>query len=195
MGYFDKVAANYFKETDEGEVIYYPNGALGKGRLVPDEATREALFNMQKQMLQVLFLVVLPYIWIIGIAGAYTLGAFSPVLLVAGYYLYRQHKLTRHLKKHHLRLGFKEAATRGSKVLPDAYYKIMMVFSVLVIILALSLPMMMGVPFEQLFWPVIGISAFGLFGLVLAVKMYQLKKSGPKGTAQRDAATQQGGDR
>ncbi len=45
MGYFDKIAKAAFKEGDNGETIYFPNGLLGKGRLVKDPARRNQLFK------------------------------------------------------------------------------------------------------------------------------------------------------
>lgn len=175
MGYFDKAAENYFKETTEGEVIYYPNGVLGKGRLVPDSSTKEELFSFQKRVLKITFLVIFPYVWLMGIAGVFTLGSFSPIILFVIYYLYKQHMLTRCLKKHHVKLGFKEAATKGSKNIPNWYYKITMAFSVLIMVLALCLPVMFSVPFAKMIVPVIGILSFGLLGLALSVRMFQLK--------------------
>jgi hypothetical protein len=43
MGYFDGIAANYFKTDGEGRHVFFPWGILGSGYLVPTDAEYERL--------------------------------------------------------------------------------------------------------------------------------------------------------
>ena len=53
MGYFDQLAEAAFKTSDDGEIIYYPNGVLTKGRVIPDQETRDKAFKLQRKILKV----------------------------------------------------------------------------------------------------------------------------------------------
>lgn len=37
MNYFESIADSYFKKSNEGKVIFYPWGVLGKGYIIPTE--------------------------------------------------------------------------------------------------------------------------------------------------------------
>ncbi len=41
MGYLDGLTDAFFKRNADGESLFYPNGVLGKGYVLPDEAKRD----------------------------------------------------------------------------------------------------------------------------------------------------------
>lgn len=46
----DRITAQQFKVDAEGRIVFYPYGMYGKGRILPDRATAEAFYNIQKQL-------------------------------------------------------------------------------------------------------------------------------------------------
>ena len=177
MGFFDTLAENSFKQGLDGELIFYPNGAMGKGVVVPDEETRIKLHNFQKRTYKLVFFAVLPYSSIIGLGNPFSLTAFSPIILLVLYILYQQYSLTRGLKKHELRLGFGEAAQRGAKTLPNWYYWSFGILSILMITIGLTTPLLFKKTLYDVIFIVVGFCSFGLLGLGLSIKMYKLKNS------------------
>ncbi len=177
MGYFDTIAENSFKRAPEGELIFYPNGAMGKGVVVPDEEKRIELHNFQKRIYKLVLFAVIPYSSIIGLGNPFSLAAFSPIILLVLYILYKQHSLTRGLKKHTLRLGFGEAAQRGAKSLPNWYYWLFGILSVSMITIGVTTPLLFHKTLYDVVFIVVGFCSFGLLGLGLSIKMYQLKNS------------------
>ena len=177
MGYFDTVAENSFKQGPEGELIFYPNGAMGKGVVVPDEETRIRLHNFQKRIYKLIFFAVIPYSVIIGLGNPFSLTAFSPIILLVLYILYKQYSLTRSLQKHELRLGFGEAVRRGAKTLPNWYYWLFGILSVSMITIGLTTPFLFHKNLYDVAFVVLGFSSFGLLGLGLSLKMYKLRNS------------------
>jgi hypothetical protein len=86
-------------------------------------------------------------------------------------------------------LGFKEAAQKGSKALPDWYYGFLAVVSGMQIVIAFALPLLCNKPYSEFLLPVIGLASFGLLGIGLSVFMYQLKSSAPSSGKFREANT------
>ncbi len=177
MGFFDSLVENSFKQGPNGETIFYPNGAIGKGVLVPDEETRIKLHDSHKWMYKLAFFGVVPYSIVMGLGGlTFSIGLIPPLILVI-YFLYKQHTLIRGLKKHELRLGLGEALQRGAKTLPDWYYWSFGILSALMIVMGLVMPFTLKKSLMEIIYVVLGISALGLLGVALSIKMYRLKHS------------------
>ncbi len=135
MGYFDRLADNAFKDGPKGEVLFYANGAISKGRVVPDNETRAKLFKFQKRNYKIAFFFGIPYGWLLGLSGIFTAASLLPLVLMMVYILYKQYTLTRGLKKHDLELGFGEVAEKGSQTVPNWIYWFVGVTSTLLIIM------------------------------------------------------------
>jgi hypothetical protein len=105
MGYFDKIAEAAFKETEQGMAVYYPNGAMGKGRLISSKEEKEKIFKFHKRLYKVLMFVGLPYGWLLGLSGIFTVSTIAPIIVLAGLMFLRQYWLIRKLPKHELKLG------------------------------------------------------------------------------------------
>jgi hypothetical protein len=177
MGYFDKIAEAAFKETEQGMAVYYPNGAMGKGRLISSKEEKEKIFKFHKRLYKVLMFVGLPYGWLLGLSGIFTVSTIAPIIVLAGLMFLRQYWLIRKLPKHELKLGFNEAIGKGSKALPNWYYWVFGLLSVIGIIFALTLPYQLGKTYVELIELVIGFGSFSLLGLGLSIKMYLAKNT------------------
>ncbi len=59
MGYFDGLTDAVFKKDAQGRALFFPFGVLAKGRVVPDEATKQRLRNLLKRYYQVSFTALL----------------------------------------------------------------------------------------------------------------------------------------
>ncbi len=171
MGYFEKIANNFFREKD-GKTIYYPNGMIGKGRVIPNEEIKTKLVNFHKRILQLSFFIVLPYAYFVGISESVSAIALSPVIFVALLIYFWHRNLVSSLEVHNSKLGAKDAVTGNVKALPNWYFWVFGSISLVLTILVLILPVIAGKPFT---WPLFAVAAAGLFGFVFSVKMYRVK--------------------
>ncbi len=156
-------------------MIYYPNGALGKGRTVPDLATKEALFKYHKLLSKVFMFAVMPYAMLLGLSGNLSALNLSPAILIAAIMILGQYNLIRNLPKHDKKLTVNEAMDKGAKIFPNWYYWVLGVSSVFCILLALSFPIVLNKTFIEVIEIVLGLSGFGLLGLLLSIKLYHQK--------------------
>ncbi len=175
MGYFDTIAEATFKMGPNGETIFYPNGAIGKGRVVPDDETRRRLHRQQKNLYKLALFTGVPYGMILGNLGIFTLTSLSPMLLLVIYFLYKQQAMVRGLEKHSLRLGFKEAAHKGLQALPNWYFWMLGSCAILLALLGFYLPVSADKSLSDTMPTVAAIAGFGVMILVMAVALYKLK--------------------
>jgi hypothetical protein len=74
----DRIATQNFKVDAEGRIVFFPYGMYGKGRILPDRATVEAVHTAQKQV----------FTFVLGVAavllGAYQVGVGFPWVLGIG---------------------------------------------------------------------------------------------------------------
>lgn len=175
MGYFDKMAESAFKETDDGSVIYYPNGIMGKGRVVPNEDVREKLYRFQKNMHRYLIFFGIPYGWLMGISRSFSAITISPLIAFVVLMYSRQFWLVHKLPKHPSRMRLKEAMTKGSKALPNGYYWALGTFSLLALVYAMTLPYQLGKTSMPVMELVALLGGSSLLVLGIAIFMYRLK--------------------
>ena len=175
MGYFDKLTEAVFKKTSDGVDIYYPNGAMGKGRLVSDQALKDKLYKHHKLLMKTVMFIVLPYSWLIGLSGEFTLTTVSPILVLASAMYIKQHLMIRNLPKHNLKLGFKEAMVNGSKALPGWYPWLLGSISTICLMFSLSLPFLTNKKYADHIDIVIGLSLFSLALMMAAIKIHRGK--------------------
>lgn len=119
MGYFESITESNFKEGPSGEILFYPQGILSRGRIVPDEEARLRLFNFQKGMYQALLLIALPYLWIMGALQKLESVYIIPAIVLMLYLFIKQYLLVKDLKTHKVRLGFMEVVEKNSKTFPN----------------------------------------------------------------------------
>jgi hypothetical protein len=79
MGYFEGLADAIFKQDSNGETVFYPWGVLGKGRIIRDPATRDALRNF----IMLYYKVSLPLIVLLVVFRLWWLAALAfPLMLL-----------------------------------------------------------------------------------------------------------------
>lgn len=57
MGYFDGMTDSSFKEDEQGNILFYPFGPLGSGRVIPNEDEKQALRRFLKRSYKILILL------------------------------------------------------------------------------------------------------------------------------------------
>ena len=119
MGYFNKITETSFKKTADGTIIYYPYGAIGKGRTIPDLVTKEKLFKFHKRLNQFFFCIFLPYSFFLSMLNVNTFENISPAIFIIALMSLRQYWLIRKFPKHKLKLGIKEAMREGAQLIPN----------------------------------------------------------------------------
>lgn len=120
MGYFERVAESAFKETEDGLCIYYPNGVIGKGRVVTSPELKEKIFSFHKNTMK--------YGILLGIASGLFL-KLSLVIVIAlialpAFYFY-QRKLIGNLPVHNSKNTAQEIY---NKVRLPAWYRKLLLF-------------------------------------------------------------------
>jgi hypothetical protein len=84
MGYFEGLADASFKQDSNGNSVFYPWGALGKGRVLPDEATKTKLRTFVIRYYQ----IMLPVGILLGIFRLWLPAILILTVLTLGFYLY-----------------------------------------------------------------------------------------------------------
>jgi hypothetical protein len=84
MGYFEGLADASFKEDGNGNNVFYPWGVLGKGRVLPDEATKIKLRIFVIRYYQ----IILPIGILLGIFKLWLPATVALIVLTLGFYLY-----------------------------------------------------------------------------------------------------------
>lgn len=121
MGYFNSIADAAFKENPEGEGwLYYPNGIISKGRIVPDVETRIKLHNFQKRLYMFGISLGVLYGLFIDIKNLDIYSFVIPSISIA-LVLWRQHFLVKDLSVSAVKLGYKESVSTAIKGLPSWY--------------------------------------------------------------------------
>lgn len=79
MGYLDGLAEPLFKHDAEGRIVFFPAGRMGKGRILPDEATAASLKTTVKYgtlaMIAAIIVLVLALDFWIALPVALAIGA------------------------------------------------------------------------------------------------------------------------
>lgn len=84
MGYFEGLADASFKQDSSGNNVFYAWGVLGKGRILPDQATTLKLRKIVIRYYQIL----IPLAIALGILRLWLLTLTSLSLLTLGFYVY-----------------------------------------------------------------------------------------------------------
>jgi hypothetical protein len=84
MGYFDGLADASFKQDSNGNSVFYPWGVMGKGRILPDEATKTKLRKFVIRYYQ----IILPIAILLGIFRLWLPAFVILTALTLGFYFY-----------------------------------------------------------------------------------------------------------
>lgn len=84
MGYFDGLADASFKKDSNGKDVFYAWGVLGKGRVLPDEATKAKLRKFVIRYYQ----IMLPIAILLGIFRLWLPALLVLTALTLGFYFY-----------------------------------------------------------------------------------------------------------
>jgi len=173
MGFFDNLAETAFKKTDDGSEIYFPNGVIGKGRIVGDPARRKKLFNYHKRILKYGIPLAVLYGLLFGVSGGHLI--FIGVVLILLFA--RQRYLIADLPVYSERLTVTEVAASGAKAFHPLLLLLLGGCSLILIAGGVVMPILLRMPFDQIALPMIGIVSFGVLGLSLSVYLYKARKS------------------
>jgi hypothetical protein len=162
MGYFAGIADASFKQDSSGNHIFYPWGVLGKGRVLPDEASKTKL----KIFLIRYYQAVLPIGILLGIFRLWLPAILVLGLLTLGFYLYVNH-LTKGCPICTEKLTLKESYKNSAQSHNTLMLRLMLVTSLLFVLGGMWL-FIKG----RLF---IGLGSVVFFGLCSAVFILMLK--------------------
>lgn len=179
MGYFDTLVEVNFKEGATGEIIFFPNGFMGKGRVVPNEDVKQRLCEFQRMEYKFTYLIFIPYLWILAISGFFSVVFLCPAIVAWCFILYKQHSLTKGLEEHDLKLSFREAYVKRSRAQPNWYYWMVGIVSSLLMVYGVMLAIFSHKPIIALI-----IFACGLLGLGVSTQGYRLKNLTNSGSKQ-----------
>jgi len=177
MGYFDKITEAAFKEGENGESIYYPNGVLGKGRVIQDPELKKRIFKFHKRINKYLIPFGAIYGMLLGLGGAISLEGLMPVIIIGVLVFLRQRFLISGLPKNNTKLTVKETSTKASKAMHPAFLIFMMVNGIICIGLGLAIPFVLAKPIGEIQTLVLIPVAVGFVSLAISLYLYKLKKS------------------
>jgi hypothetical protein len=165
MGYFEGLADASFKEDSNGNSVFYPWGVLGKGRILPDEATKTKLRNFIIRYYQ----VSLPLIIVLVVVRLWWLGVLlAPASFL--WFFFQSKKITKDCQISTEKLSVKESYRNSAK----SHNKIMLWLLLLISLFFVFSGVYLFIK-GKLF---IGLSTVIFFGLCSAVFIFMLKIKG-----------------
>ena len=92
MGYFDGLANSSFKKDAEGRDLFFPHGMMGKGRVLPDAETADALRAKIVNFYKLLMFGGIPLmVVLVNLPGGIPLVVAIGVLFCIGSWFYLRH--------------------------------------------------------------------------------------------------------
>lgn len=179
MGFFDNLAETAFRKAPDGSDIYYPNGWMGKGRIVRESARRQKLFNYQKRIYKYAIPLMSVYGAVIGASRHLTIANLVFIGVVAGLLFARQRYLIAGLAVYSENsLTFTEFVARRAKAFHPSIFWFFGASSLILIAGTLALPILIPrTSFEEMVLLMISLISFGIFGLALSIYLYKARKS------------------
>jgi hypothetical protein len=167
MGYLDSFADPLFKTDAEGRIVFFPNGKLGRGRIVPDAATALKLHNTVKYATPLLILVAVAAViglgTLVGIAVAVVIGLL--------YQLYLRSRVSG-LPYSDVALTFGEVRQRQADALGLGWLTVLAIGSAVLAASSLAMALMDR---RQVWMGVFGCVLFGLC-LIMFLNMIRLRQ-------------------
>lgn len=173
MGYFDKLTETAFKEGENGVTIYYPDGVLGKGRIIDDPILKEKIFKFHKRFIKYLIPLACIYGMLLGLGQEITLNGLMPMIIIGILVFLRQRILIKGLPIHNKKLTVKEAL----KSVHTTLLIISIANAVFLVITGLSMPFVLNKSIDEIQTIIFIPVALGVFLLSLSIYIYKLKKS------------------
>ncbi len=179
MSIKNMLTAALFKQDDAGRTVMYPNGAMGRGYLVPDDATAEKMRRVVMWLviaaglvggigMQVLMLAYgQVYQWT---AEPWIVAVSALVIFCVGYRL-AMRTITRRMTPATQRMGTVEALRRQAEAMPRWYLWTIAVFAPLMVIGSVAW-MITGTSMANYALGFVGII---LFGIIMAQAIHGLK--------------------
>lgn len=162
MGYFAGLADASFKEDSNGNTVFYPWGVLGKGRILPDEATKTKL----RKFIILYYQISLPLLILLGVLRLWWLALLAaPVIFL--WFLFQSKNLTKGCEISNEKLTVKESYRNSAR----SHNKIML-WCMLIISLLFVLTGIYAFIKGKFFIGLIGVV---FFGLCSAVFIFMLK--------------------
>ena len=158
MGYFDQLTESAFKETEDGLCVYYPNGIISKGRIVPTQELKAKIYSFHKANAKY---GILGVIVILLFLKKYAL-VFAFIYIPLHYYF--RHKLIGNLEIHESRISINEIYRKVN--VPNWYKNALLIVSMLG--LFLTAPSI----FSQHSYTRINVLLFGLSVFCLSAYFY-----------------------
>src|SRR3954469_20648308 len=169
MGYFDGLANSTFKKDAQGRDLFYPNGMLGKGRIIPDAETAAKLRDKVVQFYKLFMFGGLPAIVIlVNVPGGIPiLVAVGVIATVGTWFFFRS--LARDLPVSDERLGYREAQRNAAR--GHSYFGLVMLAVISFFMTAMGFFVLM-IGDQEVFW--IGFGCTLLFGACLALFIWMI---------------------
>ena len=177
MGFFDSLTETAFRKSTDGSDIYFPNGVIGKGRIVRDPTRRQKLFNYHKRIIKYGLPLMILYGLVVGASGGITKGHLIFIVVAGGLLFARQRYLIAGLPVYSERLTVTEVTARGAKIFHPLLLFLLGGCSLILIAGGAAMPILLRVPFDKIAFPMIGLIGFGVLGLSLSVYLYKARKS------------------
>jgi len=177
MGFFDNLTETAFRKSIDGSDVYFPNGVIGKGRIVRDPTRRQKLFNYHKRIIKYGLPLMILYGLVVGATGGITKGHLIFIVVVGGLLFARQRYLIAGLPVYSERLTVTEVTARGAKIFHPLLLFLLGGCSLILIVGGAAIPILLSIPFDKIAFPIIGLIGFGVLGLSLSVYLYKARKS------------------
>ena len=175
MGYFDKLTESAFKEGDNGETIYFPNGVFGRGRLIHDPTRKAQLFKYHKRLNKYLIPLSVLYGMLLGLGGGLSVNGVMPLIITGIIVLIRQRYLMRGLPVLNEKLSVKEATAATSRNFHPALLLFMIGNGVFLVLLSLTIPFILDKPLNEIISLVLIPSIVGLVLIGISMYLYKIK--------------------
>ncbi len=126
MSYFDALTGSGFKKDDAGNIVFYPWGVFGKGRVLQDEETE----NKVREFIRRYYTISLPVIIIVGVTVSWVYALILLPVLFAWYYV-KSRALIAGCAVTQDKLTLKQTYTNSAKVYNKKVLWLFLIFSIL----------------------------------------------------------------
>ena len=164
MGYFERAAESAFKETEDGLCVYYPNGIIGKGRIVTSPELKERIYIFHKNTMKYGIPIAL-------MAGLFLKISFVLILalIAAPIFYWYQHRLIGGLKIHNSKNTAQEIYSKVR--FPAWYRKLLLILGVMGLLFSLFVFAFLQKSYLVSF----ALSLLSVVGIVLSLYLKKLE--------------------
>lgn len=175
MRYFDNIYEAPIKEGNDGEIIYFPYGALGKGYVVDDPERKEKISRFHGRLSRYVAPFCILYGVAVGLSIGVSISVFIPLILILILVALRQRLLIKGLLVSREKMSITEEYIANAKRLSTAFLVGTLINGVICIILGALTPLLLRSSFEQSLG-VILVTIFFVVGILsIAGSLFFLK--------------------